>query len=100
VTYVELAPLFLGVRQELDKFLTLASLDVADFTSEDCRTAFHAWDRHISMRKSASFPKRPIADILIGALACRCDGIITRNPGDFKPWFPKISILDPSRSRK
>jgi hypothetical protein len=40
-------------------------------------------------------PKRPLADILIGAFASRCDGILTRNEGDFRQVFPSLVIAAP-----
>ena len=40
-------------------------------------------------------PRRPLADILIGAFACRFQGLITRNAGDFEPIFPDLNLGRP-----
>lgn len=46
-----------------------------------------------------SFPglaaKKPIADVLIGALALRHDGLVTRNPADFRRHYPSLRIVEP-----
>ena len=36
-----------------------------------------------------------LLDILIGAFASRCDGILTRNASDFRTVFPKLVIAAP-----
>jgi predicted nucleic acid-binding protein len=46
-------------------------------------------------RRTAKAPKRPLADILIGAFTSRCDGILTRNKSDFRTVFPKLAITAP-----
>jgi predicted nucleic acid-binding protein len=33
--------------------------------------------------------------LLIGAFACRYQGLITRNPSDFRRWFPKLKLRQP-----
>jgi predicted nucleic acid-binding protein len=37
-----------------------------------------------------------VADVLIGALALRHDGLITRNGDDFLALYPKLRIVDPT----
>jgi len=32
---------------------------------------------------------------LIGGFATRFQGLLSRNPDDFKPWFPALRILVP-----
>jgi hypothetical protein len=40
-------------------------------------------------------PKRPIADILIGAFATRFDGLITRKTSDLRALFPDLTLRKP-----
>lgn len=49
----------------------------------------------VAARRAGIGRKRPIADILIGAFAVRHDGLITRNPDNFRPWFPQMKIIGP-----
>jgi predicted nucleic acid-binding protein len=97
VSYVELAPVFDGSRRRLDTFLAGLGIDEsAIFDTADRQAAFSAWARHISERRARKAGKRPVADVLIGALARRHDGLITRNGGDFLTLYPKLRIVDPT----
>jgi hypothetical protein len=40
-----------------------------------------------------------VADALIGALAARHEGIITRNGPDFRSFYPNLRIVDPTLPR-
>ena len=98
VTYVELASVFDGSRSLLDEFLAGLGIDAsAAFDRTDRDSAFSAWARHISQRRSRRTARRPVADVLIGALALRHDGLITRNGADFQSLYPRIHIVDPIR---
>jgi predicted nucleic acid-binding protein len=97
VSYVELAPVFDGSRALLDEFLEGLGVDRTtglDLASRDA--AFTAWARHISERRAGRTGRRPVADVLIGALAARHDGIITRNGDDFRSLYPALTVVDPS----
>ncbi len=61
----------------------------------DTEEAHRAWQRYVSARRAAKVPKRPLADILIGAFASRFDGILTRNENDFRTVFPALNIVTP-----
>jgi len=101
VSYVELAPVFDGSRRLLDEFLAGLGVDPsAVFDQQDRDVAFAAWARHISARRARRTGRRPVADVLIGALAMRHDGLITRNGDDFKALYGKIHIVDPTRGQK
>jgi predicted nucleic acid-binding protein len=50
---------------------------------------------HVQARRAGDAPKRPLADPLIGAFASRQKGLITRNPADFRRWFPKLKLRQP-----
>src|ERR1035441_7988720 len=96
VTYVELAPVFNGDQAAQNEFLFNLGLSWPEaWTQSDTEEAHHAWHRYVAGRRTARVPKRPLADILIGALASRCDGILTRNASDFRTVFPKLVIAAP-----
>ena len=65
------------------------------WTLADIEEAHRAWNRYVTARRTAKVPKRPLADILIGAFASRCDGILTRNESDFRTVYPKLAIAAP-----
>lgn len=96
VTHVELAPAFAGDLVGQKRFLTQAGIahDLG-WTLADTEAAHAAWHRHIAARCSGVLPKRPIADLLIGAFASNRRGLITRNPADFRKNFPDLAILVP-----
>ena len=96
VSYVELAPAFDGSTQLLDEFLAGVGVDASEtFTANDRVTAFRAWSRHIREKRATRARRRPAADALIGALASRHEGIITRNGADFSSFYPGLRIVDP-----
>ncbi len=98
ITYVELGPVFDGSSRLLDEFL--AGLGVRHdlvFDLEDRRLAFAAWSRHVSAKRAGSATRRPVADALIGALAMRHGGIITRDGAHFHSFYPRLPIIDPCR---
>ena len=96
VTYVELAPVFNGDAEALDEFLLkLGAIWPETWTLADTNAAHEAWHRHVVAKRSGKVPKRPIADILIGAFASRFDGLLSRNPADFRPIFPKLNFVVP-----
>ena len=99
VTSLELAPAFLGDLDEQRRFFAQCGVsDGEDFTMADVRLGYSPWNDYIAAkrrRSSPKLPKRPVADMMIGAFACRFDGLITRNGNDFRPWFPGMAILDP-----
>lgn len=96
VSMVELSPAFDGDLPEQKRFLDLAGIrcDV-DWTAKDTETANQAWNVYVQAKRSKKTPKRPIADLLIGAFASRWHGLITRNPSDFRPWFPHLRLQCP-----
>ena len=96
VTFVELAPTFEGNGNEQETFLRQAGIAFREgWTTADTRTAHLAWHLHITARRSGVLPKRPVADVLIGAFATNRRGLITRNPADFRRNFPDLQILEP-----
>jgi len=96
VTQVELAPAFGGDSAQQRRFLQQAGIDdLCGWTRADMEAAHEAWHLHIQDRRAGSLPKRPIADLLIGAFAVNRRGLITRNARDFRKHFPSLEILEP-----
>lgn len=95
-TMVELAPAFQGDMAEQKRFLEQVGISHAEpWTPNDTDAAHQAWNSYITARRTQKLPRRPIADILIGAFAINRQGLITRNPSDFRPWFPKLTVRQP-----
>ena len=95
-TYIELAPVFNGDLTAQNEFLFNLGLAWPEvWTVADTDAAHGAWNRYVTARRASRIPKRPLADILIGAFALRFDGILTRNEGDFKTTFPSLTIATP-----
>lgn len=98
VTFVELAPAFLGSMERLEYFLRQINVRYAvDWLWTDTETANGAWHRYVAKKRKGVSGKRPIADILIGAFASRFSGLLTRNAQHFRPFFPDLPIRTPSQ---
>lgn len=97
VTSVELAPAFLGDSDREEAFLRDHGVSISsNWDIEARRAAEAAWTAHVIVRRKGLAAKRPIADVLIGALALRHDGLVTRNAADFRRFYPSLRIVDPS----
>lgn len=67
-----------------EEFLTGVGVDwLQDWTWQDSLCAHSAWQSVIQRKGARALPKRPLADLLIGAVAIRHDGLLTRNGRDF-----------------
>lgn len=96
VSLVELAPAFAGNMSLQKEFLSTAFISFTEpWTSQDTETAHEAWARVTLARRKERLPRRPVADILIGAFAANRTGLVTRNPEDFRRWFPRLRIKSP-----
>jgi predicted nucleic acid-binding protein len=96
VTYAELATAFDGDRALQDEFLAGVGIPLpADWSWTDTLEAHSAWARFIRLKRGGKVPRRPLADILIGAYAADRDGLVTRNPDDFRTVFPDLSLAVP-----
>ena len=96
VTYAELAPVFNGDQTVQNEFLlNLGVLWPEAWTLADTMAAHEAWHRYVAAKRAGKIPKRPLADVLIGAFASRFDGILTRNEADFRPVFTALKIVVP-----
>ena len=96
VTMVELAAAFAGDLTEQNRFLDEAGISYTEaWTVADTEAAHRAWNSYVQGRRSDKVPKRPVADILIGGFATNRQGLVTRNPTDFRRWFPKLLMREP-----
>lgn len=95
-TMVELAAAFAGNLPEQKRSLAQAGISfVEPWTSGDLESSHAAWNAYVKRRRTEKIARRPIADILIGGFAVNRQGLVTRNPADFKPWFPRLVIREP-----
>jgi predicted nucleic acid-binding protein len=95
VTLIELGPTFPDPGKLRD-FLLDYNIDASEaFTSDDAEIGRAAWQRIIAQRRATGSPRRPIADVMIGAFAARRAGLITRNTGDFLTFYPLLPIRSP-----
>ena len=96
VTYAELAPVFDGNAAAQNEFLANLGVEWTEgWTRADTVAAHGAWHRYVTGKRAGRFPKRPVADVLIGAFAGLRDGLLTRNEGDFRAVFPALKLLAP-----
>lgn len=94
ISYIELAPAFLGDTSKQNEFLDGVGVHYnTDWTMADTLLAHKAWNRYIEQKRAQQTAKRPIADILIGAFATRHGGILTRNIQDFARLFPALKAV-------
>ena len=99
ITYVELAPSFLGDVAKQDMVLSDLGIELDFAGSRGTVLAAHkAWYEHVLRKRLGEASKRPIADILIGAYAMQKGGLITRNEADFKAIYPNLTIFNPVSS--
>ncbi len=97
VSYIELAPAFLGDDSRQRDFLDKVGIQYKDnWTWADTLNAHRIWHAHILARREAGGPKRPVADMLIGAFALRFEGLLTRNIEDFTKSIPGLRVRSPA----
>ena len=96
ISYVELAPAFLGDESRERNFLLDLGIDLPPLIDNTDLSAAHAaWYRQVLRKRQGKTARRPIADVMIGALASVNEGLITRNVKDFRALFPKLRIISP-----
>ena len=85
VTFAELAPAFnVDVRLQ-EQFLEQNGVEwLEPWTHADTEKTHRLWADHVKRKRAGQGSKRPIADMFIAAFAERFQGLITRNPDDFK----------------
>jgi len=96
VSQIEIVPQFGGQLAQVRHFLKQSGIQhQIDWIEADTEAAADGWAAYVMAKRAGQTLKRPIADIQIGGFALRFQGIITRNPGDFRPWFPGLVIIEP-----
>ncbi len=96
VTMVELSAAFAGDLAEQKNFLDQAGVSHGEpWTVADTEAAHAAWNSYVLARRAQKIAKRPVADLLIGGHASNRQGLVTRNPDDFRRWFPRLKIREP-----
>ena len=96
VTIVEVAPFFGGEAAAVRAFVGQMGADAAAAWMEcDTEAAAAAWSRYVRLKRAGTVARRPVADLLIGAFACRLGGLVTRNPSHFAPFFPALRLAVP-----
>ena len=84
ISYVELAPAFLGRTALQEKFLAEVGVKwPTSWTLDDTRAAHGLWASHVEKQRTGHAGKRPVADVIIEAFVKRFRGLITRNPRHF-----------------
>lgn len=97
VSMIELSPAFDGDLLRQQEFLDLCGVSYDSvFDAATVVRSHQAWNAYIQKKRLRQIPKRPVADLMIGAFATRFDGLITRNQKDFKPWFPELKLISPA----
>lgn len=97
MTYVELSPALQGDRALQNEFLAGVGVSFRqDWTWADTVQAHQIWNEFVQRKRSGQLPRRPLADVLIGAFASRFQGLITRNPEDFTKLFPSLPLRVPA----
>lgn len=94
VAYIQLGPLFGGLKELQDKFLDslgimMASKDIQDHTS----LILSAWCRYVK-NSGDTTSEIPFTKLLIGAAALSYDGLLTRRPEEFRRFFPKLNCVN------
>jgi hypothetical protein len=96
ITYTEPAPVFHGDPNAQNEFLlNIGAAWPEAWTHADTLAAHEAWYRYVAAKRAGKSPKRPVADVLIGAFASRFDGLLTRNETDFSTVFPNLKLVSP-----
>lgn len=94
ISIIEIAPAFGGAIENVREFLAIIGAEpYSNWLETDTQESAKAWSRYVTAKRQGLAPKRPIADILIGAFACRHQGLITRNSSNFSPYFPGLAII-------
>lgn len=96
VSQIEIVPQFGGQPTQVRHFLQQSGIQhTIDWTNADTEAASLGWAAYVAARRAGRAAKRPLADLQIGGFSMRFQGLITRNAGDFRPWFPTLIIVEP-----
>lgn len=94
---IEVTPHFGGRIEHVWEFLALLGADPhAAWLEADTESAAGGWTRYVALKRAGTVGKRPLADLLIGGFASRFQGLLTRNPQHFLPYYPGLTIREPA----
>ncbi len=100
VSVVEIAPFFDGETRYVRDFLRAMGVEAnVAWMEADTEAAVRGWTRYVRLKRAGAASKRPLADILIGGFALRHQGLVTRNPDHFRPFFPRLTLSAPDALR-
>lgn len=98
--YIQLGPLFGGMRELEDKFLASMGIALANREAHDnTGLVMEAWCRYVRT-SGDQVSDIPFTKLMIGAVALGYDGLLTRRPADFKRFFPKLKCIPPAQRKK
>jgi len=73
----------------------LGAAPVPAWLPADTGNATAGWVSYVQQKRLGDTHRRPVADILIGGFACRFQGLATRTPQHFEPFFPQLAVRCP-----
>lgn len=95
VAYIQLGPLFGGLKDLQDKFLASLGIAIAQKeTHNHTGLVLAAWSRYVQT-SGDHLSEIPFTKLLIGAAALGHEGLLTRRPEEFKRFFPKLKCVGP-----
>ena len=113
IVYGELYPILIQNIPDMDQFFSEMSIKIELCTKEDYAYAGEKWKEYIRRRKficpacsksiklkcthcdaNISFRQHILSDFIIGAFSeLHCDGLLTRDYGYYKTYFPTLNSL-------
>lgn len=94
VAYIQLGPLFGGLKELQDKFLESLGIAMAEKTLQNhTAMVLSAWCRYVKTSGDTT-SEIPFTKLLIGAAALAHDGLLTRRGEEFKRFFPKLKCIN------
>lgn len=96
ISYVALAPAFMGLRELQDEFLSNLGITVAtDFPLETLHTAYKAWSEYVRDNPDKVGGGNELDFVCVGAVALLHDGILTRDGAFFRKYFLSLRVIEP-----
>lgn len=96
VAYIQLGPLFGGMKELQDRFLASLGITLAHKrTSDTSGIVLSAWCRYVQKAGAKATSEMPFTKLLIGANALSFDALLTRRPAEFTQFFPKLKCVKP-----
>ena len=94
ISLVEITPQFGGDFNQVRLFVRRMGVNAeTPWLTVDTASAAAGWTRYVLAKRQGHAVRRPVADLLIGGFACRFQGLVTRNPSHFSPFYPQLQTL-------